>query len=582
MHNSPGRVVRDPVHGYVEVPAELDALVRTSAVQRLRNIAQNSRAVAGFPSMTGSRYEHALGTMHLAVRAWQHAWQNAFGHDGGGPSDTRDAFRRAVVRDLRAQEHLDHVTAEWIDGDRVEDTPLWQDFGRRTALVVGAVGLLHDVGHPPFSHVLEPFYARRVGEIFGAEAESDFADYCGGAAHGAQFHEWAGLQVLDLMPAEAFVAMPRALVRLVLADRSDHGWAHALHSVVDGQFDVDRLDYLVRDAINAGTEYGNIDADRLLQSLELHQLAEDDWRIGLGARAVSSFETMLVLRAQHYRWVVRHPAVVVANTALERGASLVHDLATATPTAVGRQNVPDLDYIRAAVGAADSVDPPCADDHDFLAWLRRERHWLGEMADQEVPAARTALAFLDVADTFALTPVPAWRNYQEFLARVDQNRDAAEQIAALAPEQSLPAYVQSPASRQSVQVLQSELPALLNAALDELIRPNAEEPGNHAAEMKLGLQVPSVPGCGDGFWFVSTSHFTALEDDFAGIWRDDEQALLSDVSPFPIALAALEIMRLRHMVFFVPLDARPGEVTADQRRAVGKAFFDAVSTWYVC
>jgi HD superfamily phosphohydrolase len=580
MHNSPDRVIRDPVHGYVDVPAELDALVRSAALQRLRNISQNSRAVAGFPSMTGTRYEHALGTMHLAVRAWSYAWQNAFGHAGGDSASTQDAFRRAVVTELRAAERLDAVSVEWVSGERVEDTALWQDFERRVGLVVGAVGLLHDVGHPPFSHVLEPFYARRVGETFGADAERDFADYCGGAARGAQFHEWAGLKVLDLMPADAFASLPRSLVRLVVADRSSRGWAHALHSIIDGQFDVDRLDYLVRDATNAGTEYGNIDSDRLLRSLELHQVDEDDWRIGLGARAVSSFETMLVLRAQHYRWVVRHPAVVVANTALERAASLVHDLARAVPASAAGPHVPDLDYIRAAAGG-DSVDLFCADDHDFLGWLRRERHRLAEMADQGVPAARTALAFLDVADTFALTPIPAWRNYQEFLARVDQNRAAAEQIAALAPERSLPAYLHSPASRQSVQVLQSELPALLNAALDELLGPQTDA-RSRAAEMKLGLQVTSVPGCGDGFWFVDTSGFTALEDDFAGIWRDDDEALLSDVSPFPIALAALEIMRLHHMVFFVPLDGRPGEATAMQRRAVGKAFFDALSTWYVC
>lgn len=184
MHNSSDRVVRDPVHGYVDVPAELDPLVRSGAVQRLRNISQTSRAVAGFPSMTGSRYEHALGTMHLAIRAWGHAWRNAFGHAGGDPATTRDAFRRAVLTGVRAEDPLDEVSAAWMAGDPVEDTLLWQDFERRIGLVVGAVGLLHDVGHPPFSHVLEPFYARRVGEIFGADADQDFADYCGGAAAG--------------------------------------------------------------------------------------------------------------------------------------------------------------------------------------------------------------------------------------------------------------------------------------------------------------------------------------------------------------------------------------------------------------
>lgn len=579
MHNRSDRVVRDPVHGYVDVPAELDPLVRSAAVQRLRNISQTSRAVAGFPSMTGTRYEHALGTMHLAIRAWGHAWQNALGHAGGDAAATQDAFRRAVISTLRASDRLDEVSAEWVEGDRVEDTALWQDFERRIGLVVGAVGLLHDVGHPPFSHVLEPFYARRVLEIFGAEAAFDFASYCGGAARGAQFHEWAGLRIVDLMPADAFASLPRALVRAVVADRSDRGWAHALHSIIDGQFDVDRLDYLVRDSTNAGTEYGDIDADRLLRSLELHQVG-DDWRIGLGARAVSSFETLLVLRAQHYRWVVRHPAVVVADTALERAASLVHDLVVDARGSSVTPSIPDLDYVRAAAGGEGSGEALCADDHDFLGWLRRERHRLAELADQKVPAARTALAFLDVADTFSLTPIPAWRNYQEFLARVDQNREAAEQIAALAPEQAAPAYVQSPATRQAAEVLQSELPALLNAALDDLLQPR-DGSESRAAERKLDLQVSSVPGCGDGFWFVDTWRFRALEDDFAGVWRDDEEALLSEVSPFPIALAALEIMWLRHMVFFVPFDGRNGEVTAAQRRAVGKAFFDALSTWYV-
>ena len=58
---------------------------------------------------------------------------------------------------------------------------------------------------------------------------------------------------------------------MVLADRSGSGWAYCLHSLIDSQFDVDRLDYLLRDAANAGTEYGGIDTTRLLQSLELHR-----------------------------------------------------------------------------------------------------------------------------------------------------------------------------------------------------------------------------------------------------------------------------------------------------------------------
>ena len=62
MAGALARLIRDPVHGYVEVPPELDPLVRSAAVQRLRMIRQNALAIIQFPSMTGSRYEHALGT----------------------------------------------------------------------------------------------------------------------------------------------------------------------------------------------------------------------------------------------------------------------------------------------------------------------------------------------------------------------------------------------------------------------------------------------------------------------------------------------------------------------------------------
>ena len=317
-----GRVIRDPVHGYVEVPDELDPLVHCRAIQRLRHIAQNSRAVAAFPSMTGTRYEHALGTMHLAIKAWGFCWRHTIPPGNLDSADTQNDFKVALIRDLRALPERDAITEAWtgIDGPP-DETPLWTDFPRRIGLVLGAVGLLHDVGHPPFSHVLEPFYARHLTSIFTDSTAAAFDEYARAATGPVQFHEWAGLRIFDGIPDAAFAALPRTLIRHILADRSGTGWAYCLHSLIDGQFDVDRLDYLLRDAANAGTEYGAIDTTRLLQSLELHRPGPDDWRIGLGARAVSSFETLLIQRAQHYRWVVHHHLVVAADAAIARAVN---------------------------------------------------------------------------------------------------------------------------------------------------------------------------------------------------------------------------------------------------------------------
>ena len=586
-------MIRDPVHGYVEVPDELDALVRCAAVQRLRNIGQNARAVAGFPSMTGTRYEHALGTMHLALAAWRSCWQNTVAPEGADRVATQDDFKRAVLAGVSASPTADACSAAWIAGD-AQESMLWSDFERRIGLVVGAVGLLHDVGHPPFSHVLEPFYTSRVTEIFGAQAQDEFDAYRQASAEPVQFHEWAGLRIFDSIPDGVFAALPRSLIRLVLADRTGRGWAHSLHSIVDGQFDVDRLDYLMRDAYTAGTEYGSIDSARLVQSLELHRVGPDNWIVGLGARAVSSFETLVIQRAQHYRWVVHHYAVVAACTALERCASQLYELSRTSDGVEGMtlfDTLPNLDYIAIGRGEGGAKGEPCADDHDCFAWLRGARPALEVLARPEQSSepsrdgtdmrrmARSTLALLDTFDTFSISPITAWRNYQEYLARADQNPEAVRRLLAAAVPATPPAYLRSQASRQAVDVLATELPARLNSGLGAVLSRWGDDHDLSAAERLLTDQVPVVPECGEGCWLVTTMPFLALHDDFAGIWRGDEQALLSDVSPYPLALAAIDLMRPRFHIFFVPFEGPRREATTRQRREVGRAFLETVAGW---
>ncbi|WP_036555494.1 hypothetical protein [Nocardioides insulae] len=577
------RVIRDPVLGYVEVMGELDALVRAPEVQRLRNVAQNSRAVVRYPSMGGSRFEHALGTMHLAVRGWRSSWRNTVAPDGCTPGATRDAFRHDVITSLRELDPavLDPRTAALVEAGETtdaEDTELWQDFEHVIGLVVGAVGLVHDLGHPPFSHILEPFYEAHASAILGEDQLRSFSEYRADASGRVQFHEWAGLRIFDAIDGSVFEWLPRTLIRRVLSDRSETGWASSLHHLIDGQFDVDRLDYLVRDAVNSGTEFGAIDVDRLLHSLELHR-AEGGWRIGLGARAVSAFETLLVQRAQQYRWVVHHYAVVAADAALEHAVRNVYELTRGASAAS-----PDLDYLSAA-GNGHRAGDRVSDDHDCFAWLRRSRPALEALvASSEEPAvtlkARATLALLAVCDSFSLSPVPAWRNYQEFLARADQNRATVSRLIEALPigGPTDAAHPRNPASRDAVTALLRELPARLNAALDHRLAAEGVPGRLHHVEELLDRVHPVVPVCGGpGTWLVVRVPFLALDEDFARVWRGDEEVALSEVSPFPLALTAIEVMRPRYFVYFVPFDAAPVDATKHQRREVGRLFFEALA-----
>ena len=571
------RVVRDPVHDYVEVPGELEALVSSPAVQRLRNISQNARAHTRYPSLTGSRYEHALGTMHLAAAAWKSAWRNC-------DEDVRSRFAREVIDELRAMPQPDPCTARWLSGAEAEDTPMWQDFGRVVGLAVAAVGLLHDVGHPPFSHVLEEFYRARIAQVMGDAAAEEQAEYAAATGHG-QFHEWAGLEMFDALPDECFRHLPRMFVRLILSDREGDDWAHCLHGIIDGQFDVDRLDYLMRDGLRAGTELGSIDAHRLVESLELHELPTG-WRIGLGARAISAFETMLVQRAQHYRWIIHHHAAVAADAALTRCAEGTFDLATAPPPEDGtpdpvsdlRAVLPDMDYVASAVH--DAPGERCRDDIDLLGWLRASRRPLTALAQSEAPElaprARRLLRLHDVCDGLVLEPVPAWRNYHEYVARAEQNPGPVTALIEQAPPVEVSDYLVSATSREAAAIMLAALPARLNSALNAVLDRD-HHAGARRVETWLTAATPDVEGLGEGFWLVQPVGFLAVREEFATVWRGHEESPLSEVSPFPLALTTIEVMRPRCFVYFVPFEEPPRHPGKAARRAVGHAFFDALA-----
>ena len=240
-------VIRDPLWDNIRLDDAAIAALDTAPVQRLRYIRQLGHAFLVYPGATHSRFEHALGTYHLAKRALSLLEER--GELGCVSEDERRAARLAA--------------------------------------------LLHDIGHYPFSHALEeagfPHH-----ELLGVER----------LAQGDLGH------VLTEIGGPTLIADIAALIRGASAS--------PVAGLITGSLDLDKIEYLNRDARMCGVPYGTIDVDRLLTSLALCEGAAGRWEVGVHEKGVSALESLLFAKYQMYRNVYWHHAVRAATCMFKR------------------------------------------------------------------------------------------------------------------------------------------------------------------------------------------------------------------------------------------------------------------------
>jgi len=241
-------IIRDPLWNNIRLDPISSELIDTPAFQRLRYVRQLGLAFMVYPGATHSRFEHALGTYHLARR-------------------TLTLF---------------------------EEQEEYQLIDRGECMLIRVAALLHDVGHYPFSHALEEIGAMHHEEV----ARPLISDG----------------EVGDVLRRELGADAPERIIALIRGESDS-----PLQGLISGSIDLDKLDYLRRDAFMCGVSYGEIDVDRLVNALVIViDPASGEPRVGMIEKGLSALESLLFARYQMYRNVYWHHAVRSATAMYKR------------------------------------------------------------------------------------------------------------------------------------------------------------------------------------------------------------------------------------------------------------------------
>jgi HD superfamily phosphohydrolase len=241
--------IKDPVHGYVYITKDEKEVIDLYPVQRLRRLRQLAGSEYVYPGANHTRFEHCVGVMYLAGKVVEN------------PNVSR------MVSDEEAD-------------------------------VVRISGLLHDVGHGPFSHVFE--------QLLIKDLDKTHEDITSWIIEKSELGE--KISRIGYAPLE--------VAKLAVGKLHKPGKAF-LDQVISSAVDVDKQDFIVRDTFHTGAEYGFIDVFRLIHALDV---LDENLAVELGA--LSALESFIIARIESFKSIYFHrvgrAAQIMLATAMDK------------------------------------------------------------------------------------------------------------------------------------------------------------------------------------------------------------------------------------------------------------------------
>lgn len=434
--------INDTVHGMIELTALEKEIISCSLFNRLHDVYQNSTVYLTFPTNRTKRFEHSVGTMYLCGEMLFNSLYNASISecDAEGNNDFSLFISRATeeiekikndlwndnrIRDkLVSHENLKRFDLERLislasnfDDSHIKKRLLYivSENQTESRVILSIVyqsariaALLHDVGHPPFSHITEKALMDlrdKASNIQTKRAEEFIKIYDNiknqDKEHGiTQLHEIIGIQLVDNifddlvekskeipLDVQFVKTLYKCLVwRCVKAILKEEDFWGDIHAIIDSEVDCDRLDYVVRDGLASGINT-QIEYQRIISEMKLKSINADNklkFIFSFGAKTLNALEDFFLKRMLLYKNVIFHHRVIKTDRLFKDVIEGLGIIYLESEQESKEDNVNDISFLWYALNHFDcNVDAKSLflsqwDDSWLITILKQELKNLGE------------------------------------------------------------------------------------------------------------------------------------------------------------------------------------------------------------
>ena len=334
------KFINDTIYSHIKHTELEESALQSKILSRLQFITQNALAYFAFPSINTKRYIHSLGTMHVASHMYKSALLN-----------TKSDLRSKVLKELFFA--VKKIEVELQIQKKIQKSKLFEDETLYQFLIplknekekyayllslqaIRFAGLLHDVGHLPFSHQVEFAMQNLFLENSNAQninkKQGEFVEFYKSITDNNRFvlHEAMGLEFVKMLfeheitqsyesaVDEDYIKIIYKLVTLILEERLFEGFDFGvLHSLIDASVDADRIDYINRDMLASGYIGGAVDLLRIAKQTVLTSKKDGDYYISFFDSAILDIEHMLEMRFNLYKKVIFNHQIAKKDAMLE-------------------------------------------------------------------------------------------------------------------------------------------------------------------------------------------------------------------------------------------------------------------------